>query len=81
MWASDWLLSRSSASVIVSVSVLIMVECMCTAAAGLVECISVHQPLKLGVIHVAATTCKDATDTETDIKLHYFVLPADISSK
>jgi len=46
----------------------------------MVECMSVHQHPKLGVIHVAATTCKDATDTDSDIKLHYFVLPADIST-
>jgi len=54
-------------------------ECVHTAAAGLVECMSVHQEPKPGGIHVAATTCKDATDTESDIKLHYFVLPAEIS--
>ena len=55
-------------------------KCVLTAAAGLVECMSIHQEPKPAGIHVAATTCKDATDTESDIKLHYFILPADISA-
>ena len=54
--------------------------CLHAAAAGFVECMSVHQHPKHGGTHVAATTCKDATDTESDIKLHYFALPADISA-
>ena len=54
---------------------------MCTAAAGVVETLSVYQIRKIGITHVAAVTYKDATDSENEVtKLHYFILPADITS-
>jgi len=47
----------------------------------MVECLSVYQIPKIGNIHVAATTYKDATESENEVtKLHYFVLPSDITT-
>jgi len=47
----------------------------------MVECLSVYQNAKLGITHVAAVTYKDAAYPEIEVtKLHYFVLPGDITS-
>ena len=55
--------------------------CVCAAAPGMVECMSIYQVPKEGITHVAATTYKDGTDSESEVtKLYYFVLPNDITS-
>lgn len=55
---------------------------MLVAVCDMIKCLSVRQLPKYGITHVAVITYKDAAaDSDSEItKLHYFVLPNDITS-